>query len=106
MIKEFARRRGIVMDLLSEIPGIECNAPKGAFYVFPKYNRDIKSAKLAEILLQQGHVAVTPGTAFGPGGEGFIRISYAASEENIREGMARIKKTLADLRCICSSTPA
>jgi aspartate aminotransferase len=106
MIKEFARRRGIVMDLLSEIPGIECNAPKGAFYVFPKYNRDIKSAKLAEILLQQGHVAVTPGTAFGPGGEGFIRISYAASEENIREGMARIKKTLADLRCTCSSTRA
>ena len=97
MIREFSRRRGIVLDLLSEIPGMECNAPQGAFYVFPRYNKDIKSAKLAEILLQQGHVAVTPGTAFGPAGEGFIRISYAASEDNIREGISRIKKVLADL---------
>ena len=96
MIAEFARRRGLVMDLLSEIPGVECNAPQGAFYVFPRYNRDIPSAKLAEILLKEAHVAVTPGTAFGKCGEGFIRISYAASEDDIREGLSRIKKTLPD----------
>jgi aspartate aminotransferase len=97
MIAEFARRRGLVMDLLSEIPGVECNAPQGAFYVFPRYNRDIPSAKLAEILLREGHVAVTPGTAFGPHGEGFFRISYAASEADLREGIARIKKFMGAL---------
>ena len=97
MIKEFRRRRDIVMDLVEEIRGFECNVPDGAFYVFPKYNRDIPSAKLAEILLREGHVAVTPGTAFGPHGEGFFRISYAASEEQIREGMARIKKVVSGL---------
>ena len=97
MINEFKRRRDLVLDLVSEIPGMECNVPQGAFYVFPKYNRDIPSAKLAEILLKEGHVAVTPGTAFGPGGEGFFRISYAASEDAIRDGMARIKKTMSQL---------
>ncbi|MGN0138782.1 MAG: pyridoxal phosphate-dependent aminotransferase [Candidatus Methanomethylophilaceae archaeon] len=97
MVAEFKRRRDLAMDLISEIPGVECNVPQGAFYIFPKYNRDIPSAKLAETLLREGHVAVTPGTAFGPGGEGFFRISYAASEEQIREGISRIKNTLAKL---------
>ena len=97
MVAEFRKRRDLAMDLITEIPGIECNVPQGAFYIFPKYNKDVPSAKLAEILLKEGHVAGTPGTAFGPGGEGFIRISYAASEEQIREGISRIKKTLATL---------
>ena len=97
MVAEFRKRRDLAMDLITEIPGIECNVPQGAFDIFPKYNKDVPSAKLAEILLKEGHVAVTPGTAFGPGGEGFIRISYAASEEQIREGISRIKKTLATL---------
>lgn len=97
MVSEFRRRRDLAMDLISEIPGVECNVPQGAFYIFPKYNRDIPSAKLAEVLLKEGHVAVTPGTAFGPGGEGFIRISYATSEDQIREGISRIKDTLAKL---------
>jgi aspartate aminotransferase len=76
---------------------MECNTPKGAFYLFPKYNKDIPSAKMAEILLREGHVAVTPGTAFGPCGEGCFRISYAASEDQIQEGIARIKKTMTSL---------
>lgn len=97
MVAEFRKRRDLAMDLISEIPGIECNVPQGAFYIFPKYNKDIPSAKLAEILLKEGHVAVTPGTAFGPCGEGFIRISYATSEDQIREGISRIKKTLTSL---------
>lgn len=97
MVAEFRRRRDLAMDLITEIPGIECNVPQGAFYIFPKYNKDIPSAKLAEILLKEGHVAVTPGTAFGPCGEGFIRISYATSEDQIREGISRIKKTLTSL---------
>ncbi|MBR6203467.1 MAG: pyridoxal phosphate-dependent aminotransferase [Candidatus Methanomethylophilaceae archaeon] len=97
MVKEFRRRRDLVMDLVEEIPGFECNVPSGAFYVFPKYNRDVPSAKLAEVLLKEGHVAVTPGTAFGPNGEGFFRISYATSEDQIREGMARIRKVVSGL---------
>lgn len=97
MVAEFRKRRDLAMDLISEIPGIECNVPQGAFYIFPKYNKDIPSAKLAETLLKEGHVAVTPGTAFGPCGEGFIRISYATSEDQIREGISRIKKTLTSL---------
>lgn len=97
MVREFRKRRDLAVDLIAEIPGLECNVPKGAFYVFPKYDVDMPSAKLAEILLREGHVAVTPGTAFGPGGEGFFRVSYATSEDQIREGLDRIKKTLAQL---------
>ena len=97
MIAEFKKRRDLALDLISEIPQLECNVPKGAFYVFPKYDVDMPSSKLAEILLKEGHVAVTPGTAFGPGGEGFFRVSYATSEDQIREGFDRIKKTLANL---------
>lgn len=97
MVREFQKRRDLILDLVNEIPGVECNVPKGAFYIFPKYNRDIPSAKLAEILLKEAHVAVTPGTAFGPSGEGCIRISYAASEDNIREGMSRIKDAMSKL---------
>ncbi len=97
MVAEFRKRRDLALDLISEIPGIECNVPQGAFYLFPRYDIDMPSVKLAEVLLRKGHVAVTPGTAFGPGGEGFFRISYAASEEQIRDGLGRIKKILAQL---------
>ena len=97
MVAEFRKRRDLALDLISEIPQLECNVPKGAFYVFPKYSMDMSSAKLAEVLLKEGHVAVTPGIAFGPGAEGFFRVSYATSEDQIREGFDRIKKTLANL---------
>lgn len=95
MVKEFRRRRDLALDLISEIPQLECNVPNGAFYLFPRYSMDVPSAKLAETLLTDAHVAVTPGSAFGPGGEGFFRISYAASEEQIREGISRIKNCLS-----------
>ena len=97
MVAEFRKRRDLALDLISEIPQLECNVPKGAFYVFPKYSMGMSSAKLAEVLLKEGHVAVTPGIAFGPGGEGFFRVSYATSVGQIREGFDRIKKTLANL---------
>lgn len=97
MISEFRKRRDLALDLIAEIPGLECNVPDGAFYVFPKYDVDMKSAKLAEILLKEAHVAVTPGIAFGPSGEGFFRVSYATSEDQIREGFARIKKCMSQL---------
>lgn len=80
MILEFKKRRDLSLDLISEIPRLRCNIPHGAFYVFPKYELNLRSTKLAEIFLAKGHVAVTPGTIFGPSGEGFFRISYATSE--------------------------
>ncbi len=97
MVKEFKKRRDLALDLLSEIDGIECNRPNGAFYLFPKYDKDIKSNVVAEKLLQEGHVAVTPGRAFGPCGEGSFRMSYAASEDDITEGIARMKKVFSTL---------
>ena len=97
MVAEFKERRDLVIDLLSEIEGLETKVPEGAFYVFPKYSANISSAELAKRLLEEQHVAVTPGIAFGPHGEGFFRISYAASEADLREGIARIKKFMGAL---------
>ncbi len=97
MVARFKSRRDLTLDLLSEIEGLECKVPEGAFYVFPKYDFNIPSAELASRLLQEAHVAVTPGTVFGPHGEGFFRISYAASEEQLKEGISRIKKFIGTL---------
>lgn len=97
MVSKFKSRRDLTIDLLSEIEGLECKVPEGAFYVFPKYDANVPSAELASRLLKEVHVAVTPGTAFGPHGEGFFRISYAASEEQLKEGISRIKKFMNSL---------
>ncbi len=91
MVREFKKRRDLALDLISEIKGLECNIPKGAFYLFPRYNVRMSSEELATQLLEKAHVAVTPGSAFGPCGEGFFRISYATSEEQIREGLDRLR---------------
>jgi len=88
----FRKRRDQIVDLMRSIPGFQCGAPKGAFYVFPKYDYDMTSEKFADLLLKEAKVAVTPGAAFGPSGEKHVRISYAASEKNIVEGMRRINK--------------
>ena len=97
MVKEFKNRRDLALDLLAEIPGLRCNVPDGAFYLFPKFDYDMTSHKFAEGLLQESHVAITPGRAFGPCGEGSFRLSYAASEDDIREGIGRIKAFCAKL---------
>lgn len=96
-IKKFTQRRDLAVDLINEMKGLDVNVPKGAFYLFPRYHVDIPSNKLATMLLEQAHVAVTPGSAFGPAGEGYFRISYATSEDQLREGLGRIKSFLADL---------
>lgn len=96
MIKEFKKRRDLALDLISEIKGLECNVPQGAFYLFPKYDLKMKSEDLMLHLLEKAHVAVTPGSAFGPSGEGFFRISYATSEDMITEGLSRIKNFIRD----------
>ena len=97
MKKEFKARRDLIFDLCQEIPQFDCPRPQGAFYLFPSFNIKISSEDLAAHLLEKAHVAVTPGSAFGPSGEGHIRISYAASRKDITEGMQRMKKALASL---------
>ena len=88
---------GTPVILLSEIPGLRCNEPDGAFYVFPKFDFDMTSHKFAERLLQERHIAITPGRAFGPCGEGSFRLSYSASDEDLTEGIGRIKAFCSQL---------
>lgn len=106
MNRAFERRRSLVVELASAIPGLKVNRPQGAFYLFPEVSAYIgkttpkgtkiaSSADLAMYLLEEGHVATVDGGAFGM--EGYIRLSYATSDDNIREAMARIAKALADL---------
>jgi aspartate aminotransferase len=97
MKAELKERRDLVYDLLSEIPSLHSPMPKGAFYMFPSYDQKISSEKMAEYLLKEAHVAITPGSAFGPAGEGHFRLSYAASRQDLIEGMGHMKKALGKL---------
>ena len=99
MRQTFERRRNLIVSLLREIPEIKVNKPKGAFYVFPnfrnyasKFENDIK---FTEYLLEEAKVAIVPGSAFGY--EGFARLSYCNGDEEITEGINRIKKALEKL---------
>lgn len=95
MVREFKRRREVIVKGLNEINGFTCLLPKGAFYAFPNIKETgMTGEKLASRLLEKANVAVLPGTAFGEGGEGYLRFSYANSVENIKEGIERIKKIL------------
>jgi len=99
MRDEFLRRRNILVDGLNQIPGVTCKLPGGAFYVFPNMSAiDTDDIRLANFLLNEGNVAVLGCSTFGPNGKGFIRMSYAASEENLREALSRIRKALASYR--------
>jgi aspartate/methionine/tyrosine aminotransferase len=96
MVDEYRRRRDVVVDGLNAIPGIRCHRPGGAFYVMPNVTETGWDHKeLADALLARAGVAVLPGTAFGPMGKGYIRLSYATSVENIQEGLRRIGEFLA-----------
>ena len=100
MKEEFRKRRDYIVNEFLSIEGITCSVPKGAFYVFPNISAylkgDIKNdIDLSSYLLEEAKVAVVPGSAFGK--EGYIRLSYATSMENIKEGMRRIKDALKNL---------
>lgn len=106
MKEAFARRRQLVYDLLNDIPGVKTNMPEGAFYFFPEISsffgkKDpegnvIKdSADLALYLLNYGHIATVGGDSFG--NNNYIRLSYAASDENLKEALRRMKEALAKL---------
>ena len=96
MVAAFDRRRRVVVEEINRIPGFACVEPGGAFYAFPNIRETGFTAKaLEEALLEEAGVATIAGTSFGAHGEGYLRISYANSRENIVEAMARIRDFLA-----------
>jgi len=87
----FRRRRDLIVQGLNTIPGVRCPMPKGAFYAFPNVQAFARPvAELADYLLEEAGVAVLPGTAFGRNGEGYLRLSYANSSENIQRALERM----------------
>jgi aspartate/methionine/tyrosine aminotransferase len=104
MGEAFDRRRKLIVGLLNEIPGFECPMPTGAFYVYPSVKGALgktirgkvakTSAELAAIILDEVEVAAVPGEAFGP--SGYLRFSYALGDEDIVEGIGRIKKLITE----------
>jgi aspartate aminotransferase len=91
MVSEYQRRRGVIVDGLNAIPGFTCQKPQGAFYVFPNITgTGMESITLANLILEEAGVALLPGNSFGAHGEGYLRLSYANSIENIEKGLKRI----------------
>jgi aspartate/methionine/tyrosine aminotransferase len=98
MIAEFGRRGTLVSSALQEMPGIQVAKPAGTFYIFPSITETGKSSQeMAEYLLDEAKIAVVPGHVFGDYGEGFIRLSYANSYENLEKAMASMHKALQKL---------
>ncbi len=97
MVMQFDKRRRLVYNRLNEIKGFNCMLPKGAFYAFPNVKWFGKSSEeFAEFLLKKAHVTTVPGSAFGNYGEGYIRLSYAASYEQLEEALNRIERAVSN----------
>ncbi len=94
MVTEYQKRRDLLVDGLNRLPGVSCQRPQGAFYAFPNIRGTGKSSgDLANLLLDHG-VAVLPGSAFGKYGEGYLRLVFANSRENIEDALRRIHGAL------------
>jgi aspartate/methionine/tyrosine aminotransferase len=99
MRRAYEQRRAIVHRGLNEIEGISCLLPEGTFYAFPNISRvGLRSWELAKYLVQKHRVALVPGSIFGPKGEGYLRLSFAAGVERLQEGIPRIKKGIETLK--------
>jgi|SRR3989344_2361542 len=98
MMEEYRKRRKIVVNGFNELPRISCIMPDGAFYAFPNISKTgLTSKEFAEVMLEKAGVALLPGTDFGPHGEGYVRVAFATSLDNIREGLRRMEKVLKAL---------
>ncbi len=98
MVAEFKKRREIIVSGLNNIKGITCKKPRGAFYAFPNITgTGMDCRKLSDYLLNEAGVAVLPGTSFGKYGEGYLRLSFANSIENIKKALERISNALEKL---------
>jgi aspartate/methionine/tyrosine aminotransferase len=107
MQEAFTRRRELVYNGINDIPGLRCNKPEGAFYIFPNIiDTGLTSREYADYLLREADVAVLPGTSFGEFGEGYIRISFANSEANLSEALKRIRKANEKLPAVVAETRA
>lgn len=99
MVMEFRLRRDAIVDGLNAIEGVSCIKPLGAFYVFPNVSQlPLSCQDLSDYLLEDAGVAVLPGTAFGKYGDGYLRLSYANSLENIQEALARMDSAISRIR--------
>ena len=93
MVEYYDRNRRLIVEGLNRIKGFSCHNPKGAFYVFPNITGfGLSSVEAAELILEKTHVVTAPGSAFGEGGEGFIRICYASKYEQIKEALERMER--------------
>lgn len=100
MVAQYAKRRHVVIEGINSLLDgkITCSTPKGAFYIFANIkNTGLDSWTFCERLLAEEHVVTVPGAGFGSNGEGFIRLSYATSEENIREGLKRMSRFVKNI---------
>lgn len=98
MVAAFRERRDVIVNGLNQIPGVSCVLPKGAFYAFPNIKgTGMGSKALADYLLNEAGVACLSGTSFGAYGEGYLRLSYANSVENIKKALARMADAIAKL---------
>jgi aspartate/methionine/tyrosine aminotransferase len=98
VVMEYKRRRDAIVNGLNEIPGVHCQLPEGAFYVFPNITGLGRSSEwTANYLLEQAGVALLPGTSFGENGEGYLRLCYANSIENILRAVELMKEALRNL---------
>ena len=95
MRDEYRARRDYLVDALNATPGFRCPEPAGAFYVFPEFTFPCTAQELADYLLDDAHVALLPGTDFGANGERHLRLSYVGPMEDLREAVARIRRSLA-----------
>lgn len=99
MRQEYQRRKDYAVKALNEIDGISCNDPQGAFYIFVNVKSlDMSSMEVAEYFLEEAKVAMVPGSAFGSEGEGYLRLSYACSYEDLQEAIRRIKDAVEKLK--------
>ena len=97
-VDTYERRRNVLVAGLNAIPNLHCQMPQGAFYTFPNITAfGLSSDAMADYLLDEAGVAVLPGTAFGPGGEGYLRLCFANSTANIRKALGRIEAALGKL---------
>jgi aspartate aminotransferase len=98
VVKEYQTRRDAIVDGLNAIPGVTCRKPQGAFYVFPNIKSfGISSSKMADLILEKANVAVLPGSSFGAYGEGYLRLVYSNSIENIKQAIEQIKAALGSI---------
>ena len=98
MAAEFQKRCNLIVDRLNAMPGVQCHRPKGAIYVFPKVDVPGMSSEDVALELLKDGVLCSPGSAFGPSGEGHLRFAYTISQDDISRGMDKVEATLHRLQ--------